>query len=243
MAGRLHAQSPVDADRADRRRLAGLLLRAARARGFAAAHARQSAGSHARRRLFHPRARRQERRRHGRSDAAGQRHERHAARPAPGRAGSHHAAAQGDGGDRRGGVRVRRRPPAAPGESRRRTAAERAGRTPAGRATPTRWASRIIWRARRSRPCSALSRRHGALGHQPQHVSRRRPAASAAGGHRSDAPAARRGTEGLAAAGARAGPRAEQFARADQIHRRKPGKSAGPRARAPRIGKRTCAAV
>ena len=78
--------------------------------------------------------------------------------------------------------------------------------------------------------------RNGALGHQPQHVSRRRAAASIAGGDRSDAAAARRRIEGLAAAGARAGARAEQFARAHQVHRGKPGKHPGARSSAGGLG-------
>ena len=44
------------------------------------------------------------------------------------------------------------------------------------------------------------------LGHQPEHVSRRRTAAPIAGRDRSHAPFARRGTESLAAPGSRAGP-------------------------------------
>ncbi len=44
--------------------------------------------------------------------------------------------------------------------------------------------------------------RHGALGRQPQPVSRRRPAAAAPGGHRSHASFARGGIESLAAPGA-----------------------------------------
>ena len=68
------------------------------------------------------------------------------------------------------------------------------------------------------------------LGHDAFDVPRRRPAAPAVGGQRSDARAARRGTEGLAETGARAGPRAEQFSGADQIHRREPGIAGGARA-------------
>ena len=62
-------------------------------------------------------------RRAGRSDARGQHAGQHAARAAPGRHGSHHAAAHGDARDRRGDLRLRRAPAAAPGEPRRRAAA------------------------------------------------------------------------------------------------------------------------
>ena len=180
-----------------------------------------------------------------RSHAAGQCHGRHAARPATRRAGGDDAAAQGDGGDRRRGLRLRSRPHPAPGQSRGRTAAEPARPSKLlnhsadelglaefleGEDTADRW--------QRSFPGGAgrwgigrSSFREGGLPHQ------------AAGGHRPDAAVARGGTAGLAAAGARARPRAEQFAGADQVDRREPRVSVDRDAARRTIGKTTCAAA
>ena len=54
---------------------------------------------------------------------------------------------------------------------------------------------------------------------------------------------ARAGTAGLAAPGAGAGPRAEQFADADQVDRRQPGSDCRRASRCPTIGGTTCAAA
>ncbi len=83
--------------------------------------------------------------------------------------------------------------------------AERILGTDAESAGPGRNTSTVI----RSERSSALSLRNRPLGHQPQHISRRRASASAAGGHRPHASVARRGAESLAAPGARARTRAE----------------------------------
>ncbi len=94
--------------RPDRDGLPGLRVRVARAGGAAAADAVQPAGRARRRRLLDPRPRRPRRRPAGRGDDRGQRAGRNAAPPAPRRARSDHAAPQGDGGDRRRGLHLRR---------------------------------------------------------------------------------------------------------------------------------------
>ena len=78
--------------------------------------------------------------------------------------------------------------PAAPGESRRRTAAECSPRCGCWIDRRSCWDSSQYLEGEAQRTEQrTFPGRDGALGHQPQPVSRRRPAAPVGGGHRSDA--------------------------------------------------------
>ena len=84
-----------------------------------------------------------------------------------------------------------------------------AGRAAAGSIGGAFGPEPISGRRRAADRAADVSGRYRALGRQPQFVSRRRSAAPVGGGDRSDAAVARGGIEGLAAAGARVGARAE----------------------------------
>ena len=115
--------------------------------------------------LLHPRARRARRRSARRGDDRGQHARRDAAAPAPRRARGDHAAAQGDGGNRRRGLHLRRQPRLALREPRRRAAARAGAR------------ARLLGRRAERARARGLSRRRG----RRASSTRRFPAASAAG--------------------------------------------------------------
>ena len=128
---RLDAESPVDADGPHRHLLPRVRARASRTRGAPASDALESAGRARRRGLLHSRARGAGRRCARRGDDRGERARRDAAPPAARRPRGHDAAAQGDGGDRRRRVHVRRDRGAEVRQPRRRPAARTAGGTSA----------------------------------------------------------------------------------------------------------------
>src|ERR1019366_2984165 len=124
------------------------------------------------------------------------------------------------------------------GESRGRAAAGRprraAARSDRGRIAP----GSMPGRSRGDYPADGVSRRSGPLGGSPHAHPRARAAARTGGDFRPHAGVERAGTACLAAPGARAGPRAEQLADADQIHRRQFGVDRGARTAARRLAGR-----
>ena len=146
---RLHAQGPVDADRRHRRLLPRLRVRAARARRPPAPDAVEPARGARRRGLLDPRARRARRRSARRGDDRGQHAGRDAAPPAARRARSDDAAAQGDGGDRRRGLHLRRGPRAEVRQPRRRAPARRSPPSARSAAAPRSSGWRTASKAKR----------------------------------------------------------------------------------------------
>ncbi len=143
------------------------------------------------------------------------------------RAGGDCAPETGDRGDRCGGVRLRRRPAAPPGQSRWRAIARpalgAADRPPFRRARPQRLAR---WREPADVRCDVPGRR-GTLGSAERDVPAGRPASPAPRHLRSQPGAARRGAIGVAANRAGARPRDQQLPRADQVHRGQPAQPRG----------------
>src|SRR4029078_9877278 len=116
---------------------------------------------------------------------------------------------QGDGGDRRGGVCVRRRSSAPLSESRRRETAEATRRTNPHFERRRSGSGRIPGRRAGTNRPAYFCVRGRTLGNYTLYVSRRRTSTSDVGGQRSDPRATRRRAEGVAAPGPRAGTRAE----------------------------------
>ncbi len=151
-----------------------------------------------------------------------QRARRHAARRAAGLARGHRALTDGHGGDRRGRVRLRRAAPAAPRQPRRRAAARTARRTVDGQDRGRHQPVGVPRRQRATRPEHRVSRRQRTVAGTARRIPTGRIAAHARRAERRGRSAAAAGARGVAPPDSRARPRAEQFARANQIDCRQP---------------------
>ena len=169
---------------------------------------------------------------------------RDAAPPAPRRARSDDAAAQGDGGDRRRGLHLRRGPRAAVRQPRRRAAARRRPPSSCSAARPSELGLADCLDGDAPRVDQhRLPRRRRPLGDPPQLVPPGRPSARAAGALGPEPAAARRGAPGVAAADSRHRPRDEQLAGADQVDRRQPRRRSSSATRRRPTGATTCSAA
>ena len=206
---RFHSQDTVDPVGPDRGGVAGIRAGGEGAGGVSVADALQPAGGVARRRFLRSRAVAASGRRAGRSDARSEHPRQHAAGAAIGGHGGYHAAAHGDARDRGGHLRLRRAPAPAPGQRRGRAAAGRAGGAVAGPDGGGAAPGSLPERARAKHISRGVPGRRGTLGRPAYAGSRKRPAPGAAGDRGPDPGVQRAGIASLAAAGSRAGPRAE----------------------------------